>query len=329
MIIDCSNIDKKNSKKLLSILELYLSLETKDIKLIFDIEIKELQSNRSFFRDVIELFSNASRKMYFKNNDLIDTPCFIGKAGPYTFNSEEYSHFKSRFGTSIKNIVCSQSSIIVDVQSFFENYNGASAFRSFIMNITKSFLSANVVQRRGSDDYFKELVNANSGFERDIFSLSRNFIRFWNYGWKQKDMDQEFMVDLFESAKSEVDQFCNAEETIYLACGIPTRFKVAFSSAAKEAIGDGLSDPNYGKLIISKMEEFHDEDYINSIKPKEKLFKIFDGGDIIIFHRTGLVKPELVLRELNVLLSTFELPFFAYDLGESHQGDTKLTHFFK
>ncbi|MBT7902684.1 hypothetical protein HN587_02400 [Candidatus Woesearchaeota archaeon] len=330
LIIDSTTINPEKQAHVLRLLHNLLANESEEIVIVLEISVKDLQTKKAFFKKIIELFTNARLKTYFKNKDLHKAPYFIGKAGPYTFNEREWQQYRKNSKKEIKYIICSQSTVVVDVDKFFETYNSSKQFRAFIMNITKSFLSANSLQRKGSSDYFKELLAENEDQQQELFSMSRNFIRFWNYGWKQEGKDQDLIVDLFESARQELDKFTNAEDIIYLACGMPTRFKVCFASAFSEFTeASALSKTKYRRTYLRKIDELYTEETLNSMKPKEKLFKTFDGGDVMIIHRIGVIKPESVLRELNVILSTYEIPFFAYDFGESHKGDLKLSSFFE
>jgi hypothetical protein len=161
----------------------------------------------------------------------------------------------------------------------------------------------------------------------NLFSYSRNYIRFWNYGWKESKLDPKLVLDLIKSTKKTTDDFCTSEETIYKACGMPTRFKIGFSCAFKEMNKEEFSEEKFRKLQIRRLEDLYSEEIKKLIFEKEELFNLFDGGDRLRFYRTGEFAPKDIVREINVILNTYRIPFFCYDFGEIKGADTVLTRF--
>jgi len=134
------------------------------------------------------------------------------------------------------------------------------------------------------------------------------------------------VIDLIESIKQEVDEFCITEETIYKACGMPTRFKVAFSCAFSE-FDEELSEKQFKKILINKFDDLYSPEIKEYLQARAKVFKIFDGGDRVRLYRTGRFLPEDIIRELNIILNSYQLPFICYNFGKLKGGNLKITEF--
>jgi len=65
-------------------------------------------------------------------------------------------------------------------------------------------------------------------------------------------LNQNYVIELIKSTKEEIDNFCVSEETIYKSCGMPTRFKVAFSCLFNGAKFN-FSERSPQKIEINKM----------------------------------------------------------------------------
>lgn len=324
LIIDLTNIDDKQAIN--GIMEHFTTIKSNFIEIIFDIRSKELQDNMALLEDILKLFISAKIRFNVKNQDIYQAPYIIGRAGPYSFSEKEWLIYKQEFQGKLMGLACAQSTIAVDVEKFFQVYNSHAQFRSFIMNITKSLLYANSFQRSRSEEYFKEIIDLNRPFDREFFIFDHNYVRFWNYGWKNPKIDHSLMIDLIKSSKAEVDKFCISEETIYKSCGMPTRFKVAFSCCYKEFSRDMFSGEKFQKLQINKLENLYSDELKKYLEEKERIFEIFDGGDRARLFRSD-AEPREMLREINIILNTYKLPFFCYDFGELKGSNLKLTSF--
>ena len=177
------------------------------------------------------------------------------------------------------------------------------------------------MQRSKSNEFFRSINKAIPHF----LVYSRGYIRFWNYESVQKEIDDIDIKSLIESTKEEVNNFCSSLETIYLSCGIPTRFKIAFSSANNFS-NNTMSQLKYPKISIKNSDDFHKEHIKEIIVEKEKEFKIFDGGNFIKLSRIGAAQSKNIVREINTLLTGYKLPFFCYDFSESGK-NLKLSEF--
>ena len=305
-IIDIENI---NNKKLLEILEYLIEPKIKNIVLIFDLDGSVIQEHFGALSEIISLYIRKKRKFYLKNKRIQRSPYFLGKAGPYCFLEKEWNAIKDK---DYSIIACSQSSLIVDVEKFHSIYGlNIDKFSQLMLNVSKSFLSANSMQRRKSEDYFKEVIKLFNPIENEFLELSRNYIRFWNYGITQPGVDQDLVLNMMSEAKKKINEFSAAEETIYKSCGMPTRFKIALSCASSDC-EEKLSPAKFRKFVINDLEDLYNKKTKTDIINREQVLELFDGGNDITFHRAGEVSPEDVLREISVLMNTYKFPFFSY-----------------
>jgi len=303
----------------------FFKLSPQNINIVLNLSSKDMTTNPDLIRSIISIYIDAKKDLVVKNNDAHSAPCFMGKIGPYTFYDKDWKVFEKTVKNQVFGLACSQSTIIIDVYRFFREYKSKKKFRGMIMNIVKTLMSANSLQRKNSDEYFKNLNTLNKPYMKDFFMFSNNYIRFWNYGWKQPSLDQDYVIDLIKSTKEDVIEFCSAQETIYKSCGIPTRFKVAFSCATEQY--DYLSKREFKRTIITRSEDLNTPEMIAQLKDKETITRIFDGGDIASIHRRGEIDPEDVFRELSILLSNYKIPLLSYRFGQPSDGNLKLTTF--
>lgn len=312
-IINLIDIDKKKFYEILA------KCDLKNIFFIFNLNSNELQERFELFSNIISIYSKRKKLLYVKNRNLCKAPHFIGRAGPYSILDKEWGEQEHLC------VVCSQSSLIVDVNKFFLEYGlDVKKFTQLMLNISKSILSANSLQRRKSEDYFKELVDVNQNV--DFLEISRNYIRFWNYGLSQEGIDPELVLNMISEAKKKIDNFARAEETIYMSCGMAMRFKLALSCASKESAE--LSPAKYEPLEICGLEDLYKEKIKKEIIAREIVSQIFDGGNEITFHRLGDFDVDDIIREISVILNTYKLPVFNFDFSEI-KGDLKLTSFLR
>ncbi len=300
----------------------------KNLRFIFDITQKEYQEHSSFFESLINLFSRTDLSIYFKNQGVHRAPYFIGRAGPYTFDEASWSRYKRDLWGNIPYLVCSQSTVMVDTERFYaQEGKNVEVFNNLMERIINSLLSSNIMQRANCNEYFESLIKLNDKYTREYFMFSRNYIRFWNYGWKRPDFDQNSMINLFKEAKSMIDKFCSWEETIYKSCGMPTRFKVALSCAFEEFIKDIFSKSKYSRFYIHDIKDFYRPEVKEILNTKEKLFKYFDGGDLISLYKTGSLDVDEVLREVGFLLSSYNIPFFRLNFNNIQYQDISLNSY--
>ena len=184
---------------------------------------------------------------------------------------------------------------------FFKENLDNKEFRDLILKTAKTLLKVNMTQKKKANEYFKRLNELNKPHTKKFFAYSKNYIRFWNYDWREKQ--HEHIIELLESTKQEINKFCTTRETIYRACGIPFNFDIVFSSVFRQYTKN-LSKRRYIKTTIRKFRDYHTSDIVKFIETREKLFKTFDGGDRTRFFRSEEFTPQDVIREIMFLMNT-------------------------
>jgi len=326
LIFDAKNFKKDQLNKLFFAVKHYNNIKPKHIRIIFDLKRKYLQEFHSFFEQVINMFSQSKIKLYIKNNQVHSAPYILGKAGPYTFDENDWKIYSDELSSQAPCISCGQVSVAIDIARFFELGNSISDFRSFMLKTAQTMFTVNSMQRKNSDTYFRKLVNTNKPLAKEILGFGRNYIRFWNYISVQNNQNFD-MLKLLESVKKDIDNFCVSQETIYQACGMPTRFKISFSCAFDDFTKEKLKDQKFQYVHIAKTSDMHAKEIRKEILLHEDSFKILDGGERLRIHRSGGDSGEIP-HELNFILSSFNIPFICYDFGEIKGKDVKLTSFF-
>lgn len=327
IIIDIKNM--ADDKKILRFLEAYKLIKTERIVVIFEVRTKDLQNHWHFFEKVVQIFYETKAPLYIKNKDLQPAPHMIGRAGPYTFEPGDWQQYVDYYVHHSKGAVCGFCSIAVDVKRFFQEIRKMDEFRKIISNSLKSLFLANSAQRARSEEYFRNMLRLNTTSPTEFFYMGRNYIRFWNYGWKEPDLDQQLVINLISSTKKEVRDFCLTQEAIYQACGMPTQFKVAFSCAFSEFSEKEFSRGEFSRTKINNIEELYSGRLKETMRNKEKIGSIFDGGDRVRFVRTGNRNPSEIVRELDLIINLYHIPLVCYDFGDINYGDLKLTTFFE
>jgi hypothetical protein len=321
LIINVKNI--RDESKLSLFIEDYVRIKPKNIFLIFKGESKEIKDHAQLFKKIATDFSKEEIKISIQNTKVHSAPIIIGKAGPYTIREDEWKNYEEEIKGKTIGLAIAGTSIAIDVNRFFRENLSNSEFRELIMKTAKTLLRLSITQRRKSNEYFKRLNELNKPNTKKFFTYSKDYIRFWNYDLRNKR--EEHLLELLESSKQEIKRFCATERTIYNSCGIPMNFEVAFSSVFNK-FSNNLSTRNYMKTTVKSFREYDSSDVTFIIGMKERLAKIFDGGDRIRFFRKGDLKPEELVKEATFLMNTYELPLITYDFRE-RKGEIKLTNF--
>ncbi|MBW2991101.1 hypothetical protein KY348_05360 [Candidatus Woesearchaeota archaeon] len=321
LIINVKNIS--DDKKICEFIKAFAKTNPRNITLVFKTESKELRSHKKLFNTLISEFSNEEVKINIHNRKIHKAPIIIGKAGPYTLLDEEWEEYEENIRGKTIGLVIANTSIAIDVNRFFRHTSDNKEFRRLILKTAKTLLKVNTAQKKKADEYFKRLNELNKSYTKKFFAYAKNYMRFWNYDWREKK--QEHVLDLLESTKQEINKFCSTQQTIYRACGIPFNFDIVFSSVFRKYTKN-LSTRRYIKTTIKKLRDYHTPEIVKFTETREKLFKIFDGGDRIRFFRSEEPEPEEVIREMAFLMNTYELPLITYDFRE-RKGERKLTDF--
>ncbi len=328
IIIDVTHLKKDKLPEIVEEMKIFEEVNPANIEMIFDVSAREFNQNYDLFEQVIDIFSRSKLKLNIKNRDVAETPYLIGKAGVYTFDEADWQLYKKFYKYKLKGIACAQASIAIDVYKYFQQRKSAKEFRDLLLKVAKTLLTVNSLQRMKSEEYFKNLMKLAEPMSKEFFMFSRNYIRLWNYGWKQPQSDPKMMFEMVKSIKEEIKTFCDSEETIYLSCGMPTRFKVAFGPAFRE-FDKNFSEMQFSRLQINGMDDFRSKEFKEILNAKEELFELFDGGDRIRFLRTGSINAEAIFNEIMTIMNSYKLAFICYDFGSVKGSDLKLTSFLK
>lgn len=325
-IIDLTNVQK--DEILLKVVKGALDSKLKHITFVFDCEVKEFQDHRQLFKDLVKLYSLAGESLFIKNQSIYNAPYIVGRAGPYTFAEREWKNYKTEFLGKMPGLVCSNAAFLVDMQRLLENgvEHHAGGVIELMGRIAKSFLLTNAEQYERSEHFLQGLTKYSPSNVQNFFMFSRNFVRFWNYGWKTPAYDQKFVISYLGESKRAVDEYCISEETIYKSCGMPTRFRIAYSCTDQPVVSKIFSKAVYERIVVKNPTDFFSDEKINNIiSTKEEIFTHFDGGDRITFDRPVPRKPEDAVTEISYILNSFRLPFFRYHF--INQINTPLTQF--
>lgn len=325
-IIDIDNLTEPADA--LKVMGCLRKLPKDRLHLVFEMRNSTLERATGFFKPLVELFAEAKVCLNLKNNEVFKPPYILGRAGPYTFDEHEWKVYDKEFRQHTLHVICGQSAIAVDTESYARDNRNPNEFRTLVLKIARSLLTSNTHQRSRSHEYLGGILKGQPEGSKEFMTFSRNYIRFWNYGWKDEHTDPTLPVELLMSAKEEVQRFCASEYTIYQSCGMPTRFDVAFAPAFKDC-APRLSAEKFQRLVITRPTDLYDERLRRTLRAKEKLFRIFDGGDRVRFFHKGLLDSEEILQEFSMILSSYKFPLLSFDFGEPKGLDVKLTSFLR
>ena len=320
------NIQAIEDKIMRYFIDYFAGMNPKKINIIFNLTSKDLSKNTSILEYILMQFSKQKIKINIKNSALNAAPFFKGRAGVYSFDEEDWRIYQKSIKGNVLGVSCSQMAVAININRFFEMYKTDAEFRHAILNAAKVILQANTIQRRKSNECFRNINMMNTPNSADFYRFSRNYIRFWNYDWHKDIKENNNLFDLIKSTKELVENFCYSEETIFKSCGVPIRFKIVFSSAFRNFDSVFMGDRDYKKANVKNPEDFYKEEMKGFISAREKMFEIFDGGDRLRIFRTSDFKQADIMHEWGMILGTFKIPFFTYDFS-GLRGMVKLTNF--
>lgn len=326
LIIDVTNI--KEHEPVLRVINGAIDAQLHNLTFVYDVQVKEFQDHKDFFKALVKIYSSAGQSLFIKNQTVHQAPYMVGKAGPYTFAERDWKHYRDEYQGTMPGLVCATATFLIDIEQLFSTTkeHQAAAMIELMGKIAKSLLLTNAEQRERSEHFLSDLIQLSPAHAQNYFMFSRNYVRFWNYGWKTAAYDQAFVTQYLSESKKAVDEYCLSEETIYKSCGMPTRFRIAYSCTDAGSAKKIFRPANYRRITINNPTDFFSNDQINDIiSTKEEIFRQFDGGDRITFDRPLPKKPDDVVNEISYLLNTFRLPFFRYHF--TNQNEIPLTRF--
>jgi len=321
IIINARNIN--DDEKMSKFIRDFVKIKPKNIPVVFKADSKDLKSHDKLFRMIGEEFLKEEIRLNFHNRKVHEAPIIFGKAGPYSLSDEEWQDYEENIRGKTIGLAMASTSIAIDMHRLMQEDRSSKEFRELLMRTAKTLLKVSANQRKKSNDYFKRLNELNKPYTKKFFAHTKNHIRFWNFNLK--DPQQENLLELFESSREEIKRFCSTERIIYNSCGIPTNFDIVFSSIFTR-FNNSLSQREYVKTIVRDFKDYHGDEMAYFIATKERLAKIFDGGDRCRFSRKDTGSTGAIMREIIFLMNSFELPLITYDFREV-KGEIKLTNF--
>lgn len=313
LLIETSKIQKQ--KMMEQFIELFSKLNPKNLYFIIEISGKEIRKKVELVKRIIECFSRCRIKIYIKNIDIIPAPIVVGKAGIYTFNDFEWEK-NEKIIEQEPLIICGQNSLLIDLERFKEYFKEKHELKTIMSACCKELLMISKLQRKNYQEYFRNLQE-HVKLGKGVISLATNYIRFWNYNWK--DENKELIIDILNNCKEVVQEFCYTEETIFKSCGIPLRFKVIFSSGFRKFDKTTLSERKYKKMTIRNIDDFKKKEIVDFINFREKINEIFNNCDRVRFFRSGIIDNDDVLHEITFILNSYKLGFFCFDFTERRE----------
>ncbi len=299
------NISDVEKSRILELIRETINL--KSINFVFGINKTALFEKADLISSLFDIYAKEKKTIFLKNRDKFDLPYFVGNMGVYSFDEEEWNNMQEKPAC----IACSQSTIVLDVKKFYDNYGfNLIRFKELLMNISKSFLAINSIQRGKVRDYFKENI---PDYNIDFLELSRNYIRLWNFGLLEPELETEKVLDIIDKAKHKIDEFARTQDRIYNSCGMSIRFKLALNQASKQS-AESLSSAKYKQMQIDGLNSII-ADLKDRIEETSKVSSYFDGGIHVKFHRIGKIEnSKELLNEVSLLLNRHNLAFFSYDM---------------
>ncbi len=315
-----------NDKNIIRFIKQFTQMNPRRINIIFNLTSKTLHSHSQIFEEIVALFSKEKIKINIKNTDIAKAPYLKGRAGMYSIDDEDWETYCAQVRGKTIGVCCSQSAIAININHFFEKYHTDAEFRKGVLAAAKLLLSANTLQRRKLGEYFRNINMLNGNASSGFYRFSRNYIRFWNYDWQKNVEEDDTLFDLLKSTKEVIDHFCYSEETIFKSCGIPIRFRIAFSSAFRNFDPQFMGEREYKKANIRGIEDYYKQETKEFIYTREKMFEIFDGGDRLRIFRTAEFNTKDIIHEFSHIISSYKIPFFTYDFS-GMRGMIRLTNY--
>ncbi|MFW6378742.1 MAG: hypothetical protein ACOCZV_01855 [Nanoarchaeota archaeon] len=313
--------------KLGDFLDIFAELNPTNMYVTFLADMKTVDSHHRLIRQIVNTFAPKKIRINIQNTDLKQAPLIPGRGGMYGIDDSGWSEFLTHYSEDIIGLCFGESSLYIDINRFFKEYDSTSEFRTFVLKAGKMLVSGTASKRRMSDSLFSRLNELNKPFQSKFFIYSRNYIRLWNYRLLSDEEEFATLVNLFQSCKQVLSELSSSEETIFKSCGIPTHINLSLSSTFKRFDKNSLSPRKYTKFTIKSESDFHTTQFKQFLKRREQILRIFSNIDRVRFFRSSTYTSEEVINEFIYILRTTRLPFFAYDF-RARKGELTLDDFF-
>jgi hypothetical protein len=324
-ILDYTNLT--NCEHVLFFIGKVLDENTKNLSIVHDVKPSELKRHSEFFNSVLSLASKTNAELIIKNQELWSAPYIIGKAGAYTFDEQEWELQKTQLDPQSLGFACGHSTIMVDMNRVHQLQKTPAQFRALMLKISKGFLSSTYVQRKHANEYFRNVIKLAGSHSQAFFMFSKNYVRFWNFLGDSESSEDNKSLSLIASCIDQVNNFCSHEETIYKACGIPTRLRIAFSFLSSRVAKTGFSPHNFHPPVLAGVKQLYESELADYLRLHEYIFRVFSGGNKVKLVKPGDLSPEELSREINTMLSLYALPLVSIVFEQGMRPHEKLTDY--
>lgn len=328
LIIDIENCKLKNN--ILEFFELLFKSNIRNIRFVMEISSRDLIEKEELLEEISNIFSINNAFLNIKNKDLHEPPYLIGKTGPYTFENNDWNAIKKHVSKKTKTIICSQSSIAIDVKKIFSKTKSAKSLKKDILRCAKAINIANFFQRNDSLKYYEALKNTDEPKSFEVLKYATNNLRLLNFNVYDTIDENLAFLNTLKEIKIDVKNLAISQEAIYRSCGMPLRLSIAFSVAYNiEKCFEGFYS-NARAIVIKKTTDILANSIKEKIKYYEKIRKIFDGGFELRLNREGTVNKKEIINEIGILMNSYKIPLFCYNfLANSKNKDQTLNSFVK
>ncbi len=295
------------------------------IIVIFDVTSKELMLHRNLFADIVFYFSKQNLKLNMKNDDVHQAPYIIGRAGPYTIQPQHWKSYLSQQYKKTKGLVFSQSSVIIDMQTFSQLYATAKEFDSLVEDVCKSLFISVLEQHKRRQFFVMQTTQSTS--EQLVFSYSHCTIRFMNYVQSQDSLFSEFSA-LVSQAKEKIRSFSHTQRLLYESCGMPIHFDIHFSHAYRKFSQHISLHEIHNRFTIQQTADIYAQKTKSFFSSYAKFVQLFEGGLEVRFIREGRIQSQDGIGEIAGILNTYSCPFFCYNFQLEEEKHTQLKEYF-
>lgn len=266
------------------------------------------------FLECIESLQERHEKVNIHFAPMHPYPLFIGSAGPYGIQPEEWLVFKTDLAKTIPGFIVSQASVMLDMKLLQKK--PAHEVRTTIMNAAKTLHSLASQQRLVQTGVSQlQLIHPDTFL---FFQATTNYLRFWNYNWEASSM-------IMESVADDLQRFTRTQETIYRACGLPFPFHLQLSSAFSK-FRKNISSRAYRKWMITTTKDLEDPTFKQYQQQRISYLHHFKNVDRFRVFRAGTPQAEHISREA-LIIGQAGFPLITIDFKQL-QTVRKLTEYF-
>lgn len=312
----------KNIKKIIKFIEAYCNLNPEKIILVLEIEKKDLKEQRTFFKEIFSHHIKNKIRLNIQNKNVHKSPIIVGNAGTYSLREKDWEIYEENIKGKTIGICISDTSICIDFGKLNKIAKPITVLDDLFKKITKFLIKGASLHRRRSDILFEKINELNSPNQTLFFSLTYDYIRFWNYDLYAEYSD--LLISKIQEISEEIKDFSKIEEIIFRSCGMPIHIDIVMSSAFKEC-AKNLSFKKYNKTSVKSKNDLLSDEFKEYIEKRTSLTNTFISDRLRIFRGEG-ASPEKIIEELNILFENYRLPLITYDFKEK-KGNMNLNVF--